>query len=103
MTLLPWPTPRASPGAFEAFHAAHPEVYREFARIARVLRDERGYTHYSADGVMHIVRFHTKAGDNSGRGFKINNNHVAYYARKLIADDPSFEGFFRTRKQRRAV
>ncbi len=94
--------PRASREAFERFDADHPEVYREFCRIAKVLRDDRGYDHYSADGVMHVVRFHTRAGADTSRGFKINNNHVAFYARKLIAEDQSFSTFFRTRKQRRA-
>ena len=61
-----------------------------------------GYTHYSADGIMHIVRYHAAVNPERDGGFKINNNFVALYARKLVAADPSFAGFFAFRVRRTA-
>lgn len=86
----------------EAFDKKHPEVWAQFQRIAmRYIRS--GVTHYSADGIMHIVRYHTMAGDSSeARDFKINNNHVAYYARKFAREYPQHSGFFRFRERRAA-
>jgi len=87
---------------FAEFDAAHPEVYAAFAMFAAQMRG-RGYTHYSADGIMHIVRYHAAVNaERDGGGFKINNNFVALYARKLVAADPSFAGFFAFRIRRTA-
>ena len=85
----------------ERFHLAHPEVWREFERITLSFI-HRGWRHYSADGVMHIVRYHTQAGDASGDTYKINNNHVSWYARKFAAAHPQHADFFAFRVRRAA-
>lgn len=86
---------------FAEFDAEHPEVYEAFVRFSVQMR-ARGYTHYSADGIMHIVRFHTPVNAEADGGFKINNNFVALYARKLVEKDGSFRGFFAFRQRRTA-
>lgn len=87
----------------ERFHLAHPEVWREFERITLSLI-HRGWHHYSADGVMHIVRYHTTAGDDPGAPFKINNNHVSWYSRLFAQRHPEHAAFFRFRSgERRAA
>jgi len=91
---------QASESASVRFHTAHPEVWLEFERIAMQLI-ARGFRRYSADGVMHIVRFRTSAGDNGGL-FKINNNHVAWYARRFAEAHPEHADFFRFRERRAA-
>ena len=93
--------PRTIADQFAAFDQAHPEVYQAFAKFAAQMR-ARGYTHYSADGIMHIVRYHAAVNPERDGGFKINNNFVALYARKLVAADPSFAGFFAFRVRRTA-
>ena len=93
--------PRTIADQFAAFDQAHPEVYQAFAKFAGQMR-ARGYTHYSADGIMHIVRYHAAVNPERDGGFKINNNFVALYARKLVAADPSFAGFFAFRVRRTA-
>lgn len=81
--------------AFLKFHREHPGVWLKFAELALELID-RGIEHYSADAIMHVIRFHTALGDTSvDRAFKIANAHVAYYSR--VWRDTYFEhaSFFR--------
>lgn len=86
--------------AVRAFHKAHPEVWTLFERFA-LDRAARGFAHYSADAVMHRVRWETSGGDKTRGedGFKINDHHVAFYARRFMRLHPELPGFFRTRRQ----
>lgn len=91
----------ASP-AFVRFHTAHPRVWRSFVGYALHLI-ARGHDRYSADGVMHVVRFHARAGDTAKHdGFRINNNHVASYARAFALTYPEHATFFEQRVRRAA-
>lgn len=85
--------------AFDEFHAAHPEVYREFRRAAEQLLGA-GIEHYGAGAIFEALRFHSAV--NSGRdgGFKLNNNFRSRYARLLMTEDPRFRDFFETRRLR---
>lgn len=81
---------------FRAFHVAHPDVWTQFKQVALQLIG-RGYKHYSADGVGHIVRFNLST-STDGHEPKINNNYIAYYARLWRAHFPQHADFFKTRK-----
>jgi hypothetical protein len=81
---------------FAAFDGAHPEVFAEFKRLALEAR-RRGHEHYSADGILHVVRWHTSVNPQKDEGFKINNDFSSRYARKLIAEDGTFATFFELR------
>lgn len=90
--------------AAAAFHAENPEVYELFLKFAKEAL-LIGHKRYSADAVMHRVRWETNAswfGDRN-RDFKINNNHVSWYARKLMSEDSRFQGFFRLRGTREEI
>lgn len=99
-------TPEAPSNPIEArfwkFHAANPHVYELFSRFtAEVVR--KGYAHFSADMVMHRLRWETAITTTErqvieGETLRLNNNHVAYYARLWMRDHPGNEGFFRTRR-----
>lgn len=80
-----------------AFHRQHPEVWELFCAYT-VERIGQGFTNYSADAIMHRVRWHTATPD-SDNSFKINNNFVTYYARAFMRLYPDAVGFFRLRKQ----
>lgn len=87
---------------FQAFHRAHPEVFAEFRRRARQLRD-RGKRHISADSICHYLRDETPIDARTGQDiYKINNNWSSRYARLLIAEDPSFAAHIETRQLRSA-
>jgi len=90
--------------AFRDFHRDNPEVWRLFVRFTfDVIR--RGYAHYSADAILHRIRWHATV-DTDGDEFKLNNNWTALYARMFHDAYPEHAGFFRTRerisKRRRA-
>lgn len=84
---------------FEDFHRTHGEVYTLFERFARELK-ARGRDRYSADAILHRIRWHYATSGPDASGFKINDHYSAMYARKLMDDFPEFAGFFETRAQR---
>lgn len=76
----------------------HPEVFARIVEIARELQ-RRGHTHYSIDGIFHILRWET--GLTTGDlGLKVNNNHTAPAARDVMREHPDLAGFFRTRARK---
>lgn len=83
--------------AFAEFHEAHPEVYEHFKTLANQLRS-RGHKRYGAKGIVEVIRFHRATTGPDVNGFKINNNFTSRYARMLIEEDPSFDGFFEMRR-----
>lgn len=83
---------------FREFHRDNPHVYRLFDKFTRqVLATGRG--RYSADAILHRVRWHT-AIETRSDSFKINNNWAAFYARMWMHDNPAYKEFFETRVQR---
>lgn len=82
---------------FALFDAANPRVYELFERFALEKASTR--THYSADAIMHRVRWECDAVDaEDGSGFRVNNNFVTHYARKFEQAHPECVGFFRFRR-----
>lgn len=77
---------------FRELHKGKPEIYEAFKKVIFQLMN-RGYKHYSADGVFHIVRFTTSA--KMEDAFKINNNYVSLYARMFADDFPQYSTFFK--------
>jgi hypothetical protein len=87
---------------FELFDRTNPAVWELFLHYTRWLVD-RGHGHYSADAVLHRVRWATNvetlnAGVADGQPLKINNNFAAFYARKWAASNPQYRDFFRMRR-----
>ena len=84
--------------AFEAFHAQHPDIYPLMVAHARAMRAD-GARHstiaYCFEAIRGLIRL-----DDDHCGVKLNNNHRAYYARKIMENEPDLEGFFRLRKQK---
>ena len=86
---------------FAQFHEKHPEVFVLFRQFA-VQRLSEGFTHYSADALLHRVRWETDANAEREGGFKINDHYSSRYARLLSEQDPRFADFFEFRKLRSA-
>ena len=81
---------------FTEFHNNNPHVYDELRDLA--LRAKRhGRKNYSINGLYQVLRWHRNFETNDP-DFKLGNNHRAYYARLLMAQEPELKGFFRTRK-----
>jgi len=82
--------------AFEKFHAEHPEVMvliLQFARQAKAAGRQR----FGIGMIWERMRWYTQI-EHRECEFKLNNNHRAYYARKIMRDYPDeFAGFFEIR------
>lgn len=81
--------------AFERFHADHPEVYVELARLARQLK-KRGRERFGIGLLFEVCRWRTMVGEH--RLPRLNNNFRALYARELMAREPDLNGVFATRR-----
>jgi len=89
---------------FGDFDGKNPFVWSLFVEFTEQLV-ERGFRHYSADAVLHRIRWETsvgtrEAGSAAGRLLKLNNNYAAYYARKYHRISEATDGFFHTRRVR---
>ncbi len=77
---------------FKTFDRQNPKVYRKFKKFANQLY-KNGRRRYSAWAIINAIRWEE---DFTTRGskFKINNDFIALYARKLVKNDTKFKGFF---------
>lgn len=80
------------------FHKEYPEVWDLFCHYTND-RINRGFKNYSADAIMHRVRWETSLKSPANDGFKINNNFVTFYARRFAKEHPEHYDFFRFREQ----
>jgi hypothetical protein len=72
-----------------------PEVVALFEKITFGLI-EKGFTHYSADAILHRIRWHFRV-DMGMRDFKCNNNWTAKLSRWFMESHPSYNEFFEIR------
>jgi len=85
---------------FAEFDAANPDVWDEFVRLANLAIDA-GLERYSADAIMHVIRWNrniVRKVDDSG--FRVNDHYASRYARKWGETYPELAGFFETRTLR---
>lgn len=81
---------------FLRFHQQNPHVYRIFEQRAKEMI-AAGRSHYSARAIMEVVRWDIHI-QTTGEDFKIDNNHVPFYARMFLKSNPEHSDFFRTRQ-----
>lgn len=56
----------------------------------------KGFTHYSARTIIHVLRHHSALEEKDGE-WKINNNHSPYLARLFALRYPQYEQLFEYR------
>lgn len=83
--------------AFVKFHADHPEVYTDLCEIARDLK-RRGYQRFGIKTVYEVARWRSMIRRGPKDKFKLNNNFTAYYARKIMEQEPDLRDVFQTRR-----
>jgi len=82
---------------WKAFHNDNPQVFWAFYKYAREAAEVK--KSFGARMVWERIRWHSTIETDSKDGFKLNNNHICYYARFLAVVDPArFDGFFTTRE-----
>jgi hypothetical protein len=72
-----------------------PAVAQLFDRLANELI-ERGWQHYSADAILHRVRWHFQV-EQGDREFKCNNNWTSRLSRWWLDRHPEHSEFFELR------
>lgn len=87
--------------SFYIFHRDNPKVYELFKKFTQEVIDA-GFDHHSARDILQRVRWETSI-VTTDETYKINNNHMAYYARMWMQEHPQYPGFFRTRSVREAA
>jgi len=80
---------------FYKFHLENPGVLDQLVELALQLK-KTGRKHYAIQALYEVLRYH-RAISTSDSQYKLNNNHTAYYARKIMADVPQLAGFFTIR------
>ena len=74
------------------------KVYAHFADLTFKAM-EAGYNHYSADAILHRIRWHMNI-EKGDREFKCNDHWTAQLSRWFHDQYPEHDGFFRTRKSK---
>jgi hypothetical protein len=80
---------------FEKYDSENPCIWEEFKKLTFDLI-KAGRKHFSADAVLHVIRFHRAIAGNDG--YKCNNNYSSYYSRKFTGNYPEHKDFFEQRK-----
>lgn len=77
------------------FHRLNPHILRELVAVSLIVV-RRGRKFWSINGAFEVVRYNGEV-TTTGRTYKLNNNHRAFYARWIMRDFPELKGFFKTR------
>jgi|SRR3990172_1342136 len=82
---------------FREFVKLNPEIVAEFERRALALI-ARGKKHFSADAILHSIRFDTALATEGDEGWKCNNSYTSRLSRWFELRHPENRGFFEQRK-----
>lgn len=97
----PAPDPRSIQGRFEAWIAAHPEVYSGFVRLAYQARDA-GATKVGAKHIIEVLRWNSMISGKDDAGWAINNVYVSRLARLVAEREPGLAHLFEMRELKSA-
>lgn len=92
MTQLLFRSPKLE--SFLAFYRESHDVYEAFVRMSLKMRRKR--ERYSADAILHAVRWERDLADSTS-DWKVNNNFSSWLARLAMARHPVLQGFFELR------
>ena len=85
--------------AFWKFHEANPHVYGVLVKLAREWIAARGKRKLGMVMLFQRARWEIDLHSHDEHGFKINNNHVPFYARLIMEQEPDLAGVFNLRQQ----
>lgn len=88
-------TPDPKQAKFERYHAENPDIWNQFKEATFALI-KVGRQHFSADAILHSIRFNTAL--RGGTDFKLNNNYSSMYSRMFTSNFPEHRDFFEQRK-----
>lgn len=82
---------------FEAFDGANQHFQPELVKLARRFLDKTGRT-CGIQRLIEIARWDIEMTLDTDDEFQINNDFAAFYARKIMVENPDLLGFFRLRR-----
>ena len=83
--------------AFETYHRVNPDIWPAVKLLA-IQAADTGRKRYSINAVIERVRWHMDIDTQTTDGFKINNNHHAFFARMFCLRFPKLADFFSQRE-----
>lgn len=83
---------------FTEFDDENPHVYREFERLADLAG--KSSEKCGAWAIANYMRWNTIFGTRSDEEYKIPNDFIGLYGRKLVWNRPEFYDFFERRRMR---
>lgn len=89
--------PKSLAERFEQFHDDNPRVYAILVRLAREWVQATGRRTLGIKALWERARWEM-AITTRGDEFKLNNNYHAFYARKIMAQEPDLAGIFKLRR-----
>jgi hypothetical protein len=81
---------------FLIYHAENPHVYEMFRRFT-LEAIQNGRKTLSAWLIINRMRWETMI-LTTGDSYKLDNGHIAYYARMFMDEFPIYDGFFKTKR-----
>lgn len=84
---------------FLIYHNANPKVWKLFKKYTFIIIAS-GKSTYSAKAIFERIRWYHDIEGRDDRGFKLSNNHTAYYSRMFVSAFPEYRDFFRFKRVR---
>lgn len=82
---------------FEAFHAGNPHIYDILVRLARQWIRQTGRRRLGIAALWERMRWELSV-STTDETPKLNNDHKAFYARLIMAQEPDLADLFETRR-----
>lgn len=84
---------------FNDFHKNNPKVYSELVSLAKQAK-ARGRAKIGMRMLYEVVRWNRYL-KTTDEDYKMNNDYCAFYARKIVDENPELEGIFELRSLKR--
>jgi hypothetical protein len=85
---------------FLTFHRENLQVYDKLVELAFILKN-RGHRKIGIAMLFEQLRWLHALETTDISGFKLNNNHAAFYSRMIMDRNTALDGFFKVREQAR--
>ena len=86
------------PERFKRFHSANPHVYDALVTLARQFRQRREDSKIGIGMLYEVLRWNYYMTTDSEDDYKLSNDFRAFYARKIMAENPDLKGIFQTKQ-----
>lgn len=92
---------RSMADRFAKYDCENPQVYAVLRRLALQAR-RAGRARLGMKMLWEVARWQLSLSAADDSPFRLNNNYTAFYARKLMREEPELAGMFELRAQRAA-